>query len=83
MKTLSTPSASAPQPSTTQSKQRFVEADQPNHTAKARSENASSKKRAKARKNQGLQALLAAGKQRSQSQNSQLASLDLFDFLQP
>lgn len=41
-------------------------------------ENASSKKRAKARKQGGLQALLAS-KQQSQSASS---SLDLFDFLQ-
>jgi hypothetical protein len=82
MKTLFTPSSS-PRPSTTQSKQNFVEVDQPNHTAKARSESASSKKRAKTRKNQGLHALLAAGKQRSQSQNLQSTSLDLFDFLGP
>lgn len=39
----------------------------------------SSKKRAKARKQQGLQALVAAGKQ---SQTSPSTSLDLFDFLQ-
>lgn len=46
--------------------------------AKTTSENASSKKRAKARKQGGLQALLAS-KQRSQSTSS---SLDLLDFLQ-
>ncbi|KAK2734560.1 hypothetical protein FQN55_002602 [Onygenales sp. PD_40] len=48
---------------------------------KATSENISSKKRAKARKQQGLMAALAAGKQRAQSQASP-SSLDLLDFLQ-
>ncbi|KAL2002975.1 hypothetical protein VTN02DRAFT_5384 [Thermoascus thermophilus] len=47
--------------------------------AKMTSENASSKKRAKARKQGGLQALLAS-KQRSQASTS--PSLDLLDFLQ-
>lgn len=48
--------------------------------AKKPSDNASSKKRAKARKNQGLLATLAASKQpRSQTPS---ASLDLLDFLQ-
>ncbi|KAL1857779.1 hypothetical protein Plec18167_001819 [Paecilomyces lecythidis] len=48
-------------------------------STKTTSENANSKKRAKARKQGGLQALLAS-KQRTQSQTS--SSLDLFDFLQ-
>ncbi|KAL1985390.1 hypothetical protein VTN96DRAFT_7951 [Rasamsonia emersonii] len=48
---------------------------------KSTSENASSKKRAKARKQAGLQALVAS-KQRSQAANSASSSLDLFDFLQ-
>lgn len=48
---------------------------------KSTSENASSKKRAKARKQGGLQALVAS-KQRSQAANSAASSLDLFDFLQ-
>lgn len=52
------------------------EAAEVNHPGKA--DNASSKKRAKARKQGGLQALLAS-KQKSQSNSS---SLDLFDFLQ-
>ncbi|KAK2754840.1 hypothetical protein FQN54_006733 [Arachnomyces sp. PD_36] len=43
--------------------------------------NTSSKKRAKARKQQGLQALLAAGKDTSKTSSS--TSLDLLDFLQP
>ena len=52
-----------------------------NPEAGTTSGNTSSKKRAKARKQQGLQALLAAGKQVSQPQTSSSASLDLFDFL--
>lgn len=47
---------------------------------KASGGNTSSKKRARVRKQQGLQALVAAGKQTSQTSPS--ASLDLFDFLQ-
>ncbi|OAX80607.1 hypothetical protein ACJ72_05055 [Emergomyces africanus] len=46
-------------------------------------ENLSSKKRAKARKQQGLMAALAAGKQRMQPQTSTSPSLDLLDFLKP
>ncbi|KAL1959137.1 hypothetical protein VTO42DRAFT_2924 [Malbranchea cinnamomea] len=49
---------------------------------KKRSENASSKRRAKSRKNQGLLAMLAANKQESRS-HTPSASLDLLDFLQP
>jgi hypothetical protein len=64
--TTSTPAKSvSPAPS--------VEADRGSKTA----DNASSKKRAKARKQGGLQALLAS---KQQSKSSQ--SLDLFDFLQ-
>ncbi|TPX23187.1 hypothetical protein DIZ76_012513 [Coccidioides immitis] len=48
---------------------------------KSSSDNASSKKRAKARKQQGLLAALAASKQTSQPSPS--TSLDLLDFLQP
>ncbi|KAL4977648.1 hypothetical protein BDW66DRAFT_31746 [Aspergillus desertorum] len=47
-------------------------------SASKTAENASSKKRAKARKQGGLQALLAT----KQSQSGQSKSLDLFDFLQ-
>ncbi|KAL4949992.1 hypothetical protein BDW69DRAFT_65191 [Aspergillus filifer] len=53
--------------------------DQVSTTSKA-AENASSKKRAKARKQGGLQALLA--NKQSQGSHSQSKSLDLFDFLQ-
>jgi hypothetical protein len=49
--------------------------------SKSNSENFNSKKRAKTRKQGGLQALLAS-KQRSQPANSPASSLDLFDFLQ-
>ncbi|WEW56887.1 hypothetical protein PRK78_002344 [Emydomyces testavorans] len=49
---------------------------------KGSSDNASSKKRAKARKQQGLLAALAASKQQP-SQTSPPTSLDLLDFLQP
>ncbi|CRG83880.1 hypothetical protein PISL3812_01236 [Talaromyces islandicus] len=49
-------------------------------TVKPASDNASSKKRAKARKQGGLQALMAS-KQRSQASNAG-SSLDLLDFLQ-
>ncbi|KKZ62321.1 hypothetical protein EMCG_00395 [[Emmonsia] crescens] len=49
-------------------------------TLQKSTENLSSKKRAKARKQQGLMAALAAGKQRVQSQTSP-SSLDLLDFL--
>lgn len=49
--------------------------------AKKPSDNASSKKRAKARKNQGLLATLAASKQQPRSQTPS-NSLDLLDFLQ-
>jgi RNAse P Rpr2/Rpp21/SNM1 subunit domain len=50
-------------------------------STRATLENASSKKRAKARKQGGLQALLAS-KQRSQESKPSGSSLDLFDFLQ-
>lgn len=49
-------------------------------TVKPASDNANSKKRAKARKQSGLQALMAS-KQRSQASNAG-SSLDLLDFLQ-
>ncbi|OJD22828.1 hypothetical protein ACJ73_05823 [Blastomyces percursus] len=52
-----------------------------NTTLQKSTENVSSKKRAKARKQQGLMAALAAGKQRAQSQTSPSGSLDLLDFL--
>lgn len=61
------------------SPQEAADAATPSVSSKTTSENASSKKRAKARKQGGLQALLAS-KQRSQTQTS--SSLDLFDFLQ-
>ncbi|EEQ91831.1 uncharacterized protein BDCG_06951 [Blastomyces dermatitidis ER-3] len=50
-------------------------------TLQKSTENLSSKKRAKARKQQGLMAALAAGKQRAHSQTSPSGSLDLLDFL--
>lgn len=50
-------------------------------STKTMSENASSKKRAKARKQGGLQALLAS-KQRSDNSGPSASSLDLMDFLQ-
>ncbi|KLJ09056.1 hypothetical protein EMPG_15517 [Blastomyces silverae] len=50
-------------------------------TLQKSTENLSSKKRAKARKQQGLMAALAAGKQSALSQTSPSGSLDLLDFL--
>ncbi|OJD13581.1 hypothetical protein AJ78_05974 [Emergomyces pasteurianus Ep9510] len=50
-------------------------------TLRKSTENLSSKKRAKSRKQQGLMAALAAGKQRMQSQASTSSSLNLLDFL--
>lgn len=69
-------------PSTTPGSSTSVAADMSSAsaTAKPASDNANSKKRAKARKQGGLQALMAS-KQRSQASNSG-SSLDLLDFLQ-
>ncbi|PGH03462.1 hypothetical protein GX51_04036 [Blastomyces parvus] len=52
-----------------------------NTTLQKSTENLSSKKRAKARKQQGLMAALAAGKQRAPPQTSPSGSLGLLDFL--
>ncbi|KAL4961735.1 uncharacterized protein BDV14DRAFT_203478 [Aspergillus stella-maris] len=76
------PSKSAPIPVKATASQLSASApDQVSTTTTTKAtENASSKKRAKARKQGGLQALLANKK--SQGSQSQSKSLDLFDFLQ-
>ncbi|GAD99032.1 conserved hypothetical protein [Paecilomyces variotii No. 5] len=78
--TTSQPAVSSTASSTNKTTpQEATEAVTGSDSSRTTSENASSKKRAKARKQGGLQALLAS-KQRSQGQTS--SSLDLFDFLQ-